>query len=326
MRIHRTTSCALAFAVAFALARMAAGQDAKAEQILADARKAIAGKKLDGLTSLSVQAAAQRNVGNFQLTSDVELLLNLPDKYVRLENSNSPSFTVASTTGFNGNRPIKSGMTPGGGMFIRMGGPGMPMPGNTEKPTPEQQAQLDKQMVRSAQQEISRLMLGWFAVAHPSLPVQFSYAGEAESPDGKAFILDVKGADGYAARLFIDKETHLPLMVTYQGAQGRVVTAGGPPPGAGREGSAPQAQTRPANPEERRRIEAGATRQLDQLRAQPPAMVEYALYFDDWREHHGIKFPYSLRRASAGTTIEEWTISKVLFDPKIDPKKFDSEQ
>ena len=312
MRIHRTTSCVIAVALAFAVARTVAGQDAKAAQILADARKAIGGKKLDGLTSLSVQAAAQRNIGNFQLTSDVELLLNLPDQYLRSENSNSPSFAVANTTGFNGDRPIKSRMTPSGGMFIRMGGPGMPMPGNTEKPTPEQQAQLDKQMVQSARQEISRLMLGWFAMEHPSIPLQFTYAGEAESPDGKAFILDARGADGYSARLFIDQETHLPLMVTYKGAQGRVVTVGGPPPGGGREGSPPPGQTPPASPAERQ--------------AQTPAMVEYALYFDDWREHHGIKFPYSLRRASAGTTVEEWTISKVLFDPKIDPKKFDSEQ
>jgi hypothetical protein len=328
MRIHISVRQAIVFAIALAVARSVAAQDAKATEVLATARKAIGGKKLDRLTSLSVQAAAQRNVGNFQMTSDLELLLGLPDKYVRSESSNSAMVSMSNTVGFNGGHPIKSvapsGLPSGGGMMIRMGGPGMVMGGSGEKPTPDQQAQLDKQLVRSARQEISRLMLGWFATTHPSVAAQYSYSGEAESPDGKAFIIDAKTADGFAARLFIDEATRLPLMVTYQAPQPRTVTVGGPPPAGG--GGRAEAAARPANAEERQRIEADAQRQIQQLEAQPPAMVEYTLYFDDWREVDGIKFPHALRRGSAGTTMEEWTVSKVKVNPKIDPKKFDSEQ
>jgi hypothetical protein len=324
MRIQISMTRVLACVMVLTLAKTAAAQDAKATEILAGARKAIGGKTLDALTSLSVEGAAQRNVGNFQMASNLELLVGLPDKYVKSETSKDPAVTMSSTTGFNGDRPITSSMTPGGGgMFIRIGGPGMPMPGNTEKPTPEQQAELDKQIVRSARQDISRLMLGWFAAAHPSMTMQYTYAGEAESPDGKAFIVDAKSADGFAARLFIDETTHLPLMLTYRAPQGRTVTVGAPPPGGGgRAGAAP----RPASAEDRQRIEADAERQINQLQAQPPAMVEYRLYFDDWRDEDGIKFPHSIRRAAAGTTVEEWTVSKVKVNPKIDPKKFDSEQ
>ena len=324
MRIRISTRCVLACVMALTFAGTVAAQDAKATEVLAGARQAIGGKKLDALTSLSVEGAAQRNVGNFQMTSNLELLVGLPDRYVKSETSKDPMVTMASTTGFNGDRPIKSSMTPGGGgMFIRMGGPGMPLPGNTEKPTPEQQAELDKQIVRSARVDISRLMLGWFAAAHPSMTVQYTYAGEAESPDGKAFIVDAKSADGFAARLFVDESTHLPLMVTYQAPQGRTVTVGTPPPGGGgRDRDA----ARPASAEERQRIEADAERQINQLQAQPPAMVEYRLYFEDWRDEDGIKFPHSIRRAAAGTTVEEWTISKVKVNPRIDPKKFDREQ
>jgi hypothetical protein len=318
---------AIALIMALAFARTVTAQDAKAAEVLAGARKAIGGKKLDTLSSLSVQATAQRNVGNFQMTSNLELLLGLPDKYVRSESSNSAMVSMSNTMGFNGERPIKSaaqaGMPAGGGMMIRMGGPGVAMGSSGEKPTPEQQAQLDKQLVGSARQEISRLMLGWFATAHPSVTVQYSYAGEAESPDGKAFIIDAKSADGFAARLFIDETTHLPLMVTYQAPQSRMVTVGGPPPAGGGRG---QGAPRPPTPDDQQRIEADARRQIDQLQAQPPAMVEYTLYFDDWREEDGIKFPHALRRASAGTTMEEWTVSKVRVNPRIDPKKFDSEQ
>jgi hypothetical protein len=324
MRIQISTARILACVMALTFATRVAAQDAKATEVLAGARKAIGGKKLDALTSLSVEGAAQRNIGNFQMASNLELLVSLPDKYVKSDTSKDPMVTMASTTGFNGDRPIKSSMTPGGGMFIRMGGPGMPPPGNIEKPSPEQQAELDKQIVRSARQDISRLMLGWFAAAHPSLTVQYAYGGEAESPDGKAFIVDAKSADGFAARLFIDEATHLPLMVTYQAPQGRMVTVGGPPPGGG--GGRAEGATRPVSAEDRQRVEADAQRQINQLQTQPPPMVEYRLYFDDWRDEDGIKFPHSIRRAAAGTTVEEWTVSKVKVNPKIDPKKFDSEQ
>jgi len=306
-----------------------AQEDKKAAEVLAAARKAIGGKKLDSLTSLSIQAAMQRNAGNFQMTSDVELLVELPDKYMRSEVSNNPMVNMANTLGFNGDRPLKSaapgGIAPGGGMVIRMGGPGGPPFGSGEKPTPEQQQQIDRQMVRASRHEISRLMLGWFGMTHPSLSAQYTYAGEAESPDGKAHVIDVKSADGFAARLFIDEKTQLPLMLTYQAPPPRIVTAGGPRPASGGGQATPQAQPRPASEEERRRLGAEADKQIREMEKQPPAMVEYTLYFDDWREEDGIQFPHALRRASAGATTEEWTVNKVKVNPKIDPKKFETE-
>jgi hypothetical protein len=306
-----------------------AQEDKKAVEVLAAARKAIGGKKLDSLKSLSVQAAVQRNAGNFQMNSDLELLVELPDKYMRSESSSNAMVNMANTLGFNGDRPLKSngpaGIAPGGGMIIRMGGPGGPAPGSGEKPTPEQQQQIDRQMMRASRHEISRLMLGWFGMTHPSLSAQYTYAGEAESPDGKAYVIDVKNADGFAARLFVDENTQLPLMLTYQGPQPRIVTAGGPPPAPGGAQSTPRAQPRQMTEEERRTLAADADKQIRETERQPPAMVEYTLFFDDWREEDGIKFPHALRRASAGTTTEEWTVNKVKLNPKIDPKKFETE-
>ena len=322
--IHATHAMVVATILAAAPAAYA-GQDSKATEVLAAARKEIGGQKLDSLKSLSVQAAAQRNVGNFQLTSNLELLVDFPDKYVRSETSNSAMVNMASTMGFNGNHPVKGpaqpGMPAGGGMIIRMGGPGMAMPGG-ETLTPAEQEQVDNQMVRSARQEISRLMLGWFAMTHPSIVVDYTYAGEAESPDGKAFIVDARNADGFAARLFIDEKTHLPLMVTYKGPQPRMVTAGGPPPGSG---AGVQAPVRPASQADSKQLADEAKKQIDQMQREPPVLVEYALFFDDWREEDGIKFPHSIRRSLAGTTTEEWSVNKVKVNQKIDPKKFANE-
>ena len=306
-----------------------AQEDKKAVEILAATRKAIGGKKLESLKSLSVQAAMQRNAGNFQMNSDLELLIELPDKYLRSEASSNAMVSMGNTMGFNGDRPVKSnapvGMAPGGGMVIRMGGPGGPALKGLEKLTPEQQQQIDRQMVRASRHDIGRLMLGWFAVTHPSLNAEYAYAGEAESPDGKAFVIDVKNKDGFAARLFIDQKTQLPLMVTYEGPQPRMITTGGPRPAPGGAQPTPQTQPRPLTEEERKTLAADAERQIREMEKQPPAMVEYTLFFDDWRDEDGVKFPHALRRALAGTTTEEWTINKVKVNPKIDPKKFESE-
>jgi len=306
-----------------------AQEDKKAIEVLAAARKAIGGKKLDSLKSLSVQAAMQRNTGNFQMNSDLELLVELPDKYMRSEASNNPMVNMANTLGFNGDRPLKSaapaGIAPGGGIVIRMGGPGGAPVGSGEKPSPEQQQQIDRQMVRASRHEISRLMLGWFGMTHPSLSAQYTYAGEAESPDGKAHVIDVRNADGFAARLFIDEKTQLPLMLTYQGPQPRIVTAGGPRPAQSGAQATPPAQARQMTEDERKRLAAEAEKQIREVEKQPPAMVEYTLFFDDWREEDGVRFPHALRRASAGVTTEEWTVKRVRVNPKIDPKKFETE-
>ncbi len=175
-------------------------------------------------------------------------------------------------------------------------------------------------MMRSYRTELSRLMLGWFGTAHPSLNAQYTYAGEAESPDGKAHVIDAKNADGFSARLFIDQQTHLPLMVTYQGPQPRVITSGGPmrmtPGQAG-------AERREMSEEERKKAREAAEQQIAEMRKQPAAMVDFTIFFDDWQDVGGIKFPHKMRRASGGVTNEEWTVSKVKVNPKIDPKKFD---
>lgn len=304
---------AAALAAAFQLTASAETGD-KAAEVLANTRKALGGKKLEGLKSFTAQAALQRNIGNFQIGSDVELFLELPDKYFRSEAMSRGPVPMSVTTGsgFNGDKSLSRMNAPGlpgggGGMVIRMGGPGGPMPTNGEKPTPEQEAQIRAMALRAARQEISRLMLGWFGMAHPSINPEYSYAGEAESPDGKAHVIDVKGSDGFEARLFVDQESHLPLMVTYKGPQMRMQTS--------RQNGGQMTE------EDRQRMRE----ELEKLRTQPPQMAEYSIFFGDWREVDGIRFPHQVQRAVAGTTDEEWAISKVKVNAKIDPKKFEAQ-
>jgi hypothetical protein len=323
-------SVTAAAAIAFAQPVAYLAQEAnKAADIIAAARKAIGGARLDTLKTLSVQSTVDRNMSSMQMSSDVEILLDLPDKYLRAETPSGGGMMVVAgggVTGFNGDKPLQNlrapGASPNGGMVIRMGG----NPAITgDKLTDEQVATLSKQVIRGSRAEASRLMLGWFANAHPAANASYTYLGEAESVEGKAWVIEVKNDDSLDARLFVDQQTNLPLMVTYQGPQPRVMTQqmGAAPAGGG--GGHVMTVQRPANEEERKKIQADLEKQIQEAQKQPPAMVDYALYFEEWHDAEGIKFPHKIRRAMAGTTTEEWTIRKVKVNPKVDPKRFAGE-
>jgi len=82
---------------------------------------------------------------------------------------------------------------------------------------------------------------------------------------------------------------------------------------------------RPANDEERKKMQADAEKQIQEAQKQAPVMVDYAVYFEEWRSADGIKFPHKIRRAMAGTTTEEWSIRKIKVNPPVDPKRFAGE-
>jgi hypothetical protein len=316
MRMHRIMAGVVVVGVVATLQLPALGREDKAAEVMASTRKAIGGKKLEGMTSFSTVARVQRNMGNMQIAAETEFLLEMPDKYLRSDAMSGGPIAVTTTMGFNGETSLGRVNAPGmgSGMVIRMGGPGGAPMGPDEKLTPEQQARVNAAAVRSSRQDVSRLMLGWFGMTHPTLRPEFTYAGEAESPDGKAHVIDVSDADGFAVRLFVDQDTHLPLMLTYKGPQMRMMTTSMRPGGA----AAGAAQGRQMSEEEREKMRE----EIETMRAQAPEMVEYSLFFSDWRDADGIKFPHQVQRAVGGTTDEEWTFSKVRVNPKIDPGKF----
>lgn len=296
-------------------------QDSKADDLLAKTRAALGWTT--AVQSLSVEAETRRNVGSAQMSADTEVLLEMPDKYVRRDQPRGVS-AVEIATGFSGDRAIRpSGVTmsAGGAMVVRMGTGAAASGGDS--PTAEQLEEINAATVRSARADASRLMLGWLGMAHPALKANYAYAGEAESPDGKAHVIEVTGVDGFTARLFIDQNNHLPLMVTYQGRAARMMTVGGPmrvTPGSAPPGQN-QAGGKPPTDEERRKHLEQMEEKLRSEAAQQP-LVELSLFFDDWRDVDGVTFPHLLRRASGGETTEEWTITKVKVNPKIDARKF----
>jgi hypothetical protein len=52
------------------------------------------------------------------------------------------------------------------------------------------------------------------------------------------------------------------------------------------------------------------------------APVEQRIYFADYRDAGGVKFPFRLRRAIGADTTEETTFDRFRLNTTIDPKKF----
>ena len=317
----RNVRTAIGVLAAMAISAAPATAQDKAAEVLTAARQAIGGSTLASLETLSVQSHMARNMGERQMKSDLQILIETPDKYVRIEEMTAP-IARTMTSGFSGDtaiRPAGVSMGPGGGMMFVIGGPGGGAPA-AAKMTPEQEAEVNTMLLRSQRTEVSRLMLGWLAMTHPSLDTTYTYAGEAESPDGKAHVIDVKAA-GFDAKLFIDQATNLPLMITYRAPEPRTMTMRGP---GGPGGSAVVAQhgAPAANSRAGQSPEQAAQAQIDAMLVEPPKMADYQVYFSDWREVAGIKFPHVLQRATGGVTVEEWEVTKVGVNQKIDPKKF----
>jgi hypothetical protein len=143
--------------------------------------------------------------------------------------------------------------------------------------------------VTAVKQDFTRLTLGMFAGSWQIFPLTFTYAAVGEAPEGKADILDVVGPNNFSARLVVQQGTHLPVMLVWQAPAAR--------PGGRGAGPSPAA-------------------------AGPP--VEHRLYYADFRDVSGVRWPFRIRRAIGGETIEETTFDRIRLNVKIDPRKFEA--
>jgi hypothetical protein len=256
----------------------------KAASVLAAAREALGGdKKLSAVRTLVVTGRTKQVRGDNLVPIEFEIAMELPDKYVRKDEIPAQE-SDPSTVGFNGADLIQFPVPTA--PPARAGGPPPPTPAMLEAARVARLA--------NVRQDFARLALGLFASSFSSVPLTFTYAGVAEAPQGKADVIDVKGAPNFAARLFINAETHLPIMIAW--------TPPGPPqrggPGRGpADGRGPGARGDGPPPETR-------------------------LYFGEYRETGGLQWPFRLRRAVGPDTVEETTFDGFKINGKIDPKKF----
>jgi hypothetical protein len=297
--------------------------------ILAQAREALGGeKRLAGIRNFIATGRTQQVRGDNLVPIEFEIAVELPDKYVRKDEIPAQE-SGPTSTGFNGDEliqvPVPAAPMPPPGMG-RAGAPAGPPP----------QAQLDAMRtarLAAVKQDFVRLMLGMFAGSVSAYPMTFTYVGEAEAPQGRADVLEAKAPPNFALRFFVNSQTHLPIMVSWQ-APGRPAgpPRGGPPPGfpAGAAPPAPQpppaaavpsapAGGAPAPPS----TPSAAAAPSPARGGAPPAPVEFRIYYGDYRDVDGLQWPFRLRRASGSETTEETTFDRFRINTKIDAKKFE---
>lgn len=213
-------------------AAQAPAKDANA--VLAQAREALGGEKRLSAVKNFVATGRTRQVrGDNLVPIEFEIAVELPDKYVRKDEIPAQE-SGPTSTGFNGNEliqlPVPAAPVPPGGEG-RAGGPPALNPAQLEA--------MRAARVTAVKQDFVRLTLGMFAGSFSSYPLTFTYVGQAEAPQGKADVLEGKAAPNFTVRLFVNSETHLPIMVSWQGPAGRGGPGRGGPAGPGGPGAAP---------------------------------------------------------------------------------------
>jgi hypothetical protein len=260
---------------------------------MAQARAALGGEKnLNKVQGLTATGTYQRTMQDRQVSGEVTIELQLPDKLLRTE-SMSPmgDATIVTEQGVNGDRLLRHQRTLNAppGMVIRMGA----------APTGDAEAQA----VRNAHADLARTVLAFLVTSSTSLPLEFSAASEAESDEGKADVVDAKGAGNFAARIFLDQKSHRPLMLVYRGVAPRVMiqTQQGPPPEGGRgRGDMPH----------------------DAAAVQAPQVVDITLYLDDYKAVGGLMLPHRMARSIDGKPAEEMTFKTIKINPAFRPDTF----
>ncbi len=341
----------LAVASIVAAQAILAAQGGDADKVLAAARQALGGeKKLEAVKSLAIEGRTLRiGPDGTSSESNFEVAVELPDKFVRRDAVvNMGNMTIYRNSGFNGEGVINEIDAPpqlagGGGnvvMFRTVGPGGTTFTAGTggagmtgTAPTPEQQEAARRAMLASSRQDFARMALGIFAKSPAAYPLTMTFVGEAESPDGKADVIEVKGEGEFAARLFIDSASHLPLMLSWMakepiamvrrvaggpGGSGAVAVGGGAAVAGTPAGQAPRASM---SPEERDAL----LKQLEEQQREAEAkrrVVEYRLFYSDYRAVDGVQVPHRLQRSIDGKPTEETSFDKVKVNAKIDAKKF----
>jgi hypothetical protein len=255
-----------------------------ATAVLAAARQALGGDtKLTAVKTVTATGRTRQVRGENLVPIEFEIFIELPDKYLRKDEIPAQE-SGSNASGFNGDELVQDPPPP------PMPAPPPAPAGAPPGPQPMARPNPSAMRVAALKQDFTRLALGMFAASFPSYPLTFTYVAEAEAPQGKADVLEGKGGNNFTLRLFISRDTHLPLMVSWT------------PPVAPQRGRGPM----PMPP-------GGAA-------TAPP---ENRLYFADYRDVDGLQFPFRLRRAVGADTIEETIFDRYKVNSKIDAKRFE---
>ncbi|HEU0253319.1 MAG TPA: hypothetical protein VFR12_09835 [Pyrinomonadaceae bacterium] len=286
------------------LTATAAFADPRADELLKQAREAIGGAdQLQKIQGLQITGQYRRMFGDRQMGGDREISISMPNKYLVEDamNAGGHSISMVNSRGLNGERAWSGSSGGGGGMIIRMAGPG------GQQLSPEQ---IEAGLRRAYNAEFSRYLLAMILTPPPLLAVQYKYAGESEVEDAQADVIDVSAPDNFNVRIFFDKSSHLPLLLSYRGPKPRVMTMT-------RQGGA---NLKPEDiKKEREEVEK-------KMQAEAPAVPEEADFYIRLTDHKkvgGVMLPHKFTFLTDNEVSEEFEISKYQVNPQFKADRFE---
>jgi len=293
----------LALVLLFAPAALA---DSRAEEVLKLAREAIGGEEqLQKIEGLHINGEYRRMFGERQLGGDREISILLPNKYLVEDAMNAGGLATAmvNTRGLNGDRAWtgSSGGGGGGGMVFRIAGPG------GEQASPER---MEAALRRIYNAEFSRYLLAMIITPPPSLAVEYKYAGESEVEDQQADVIDVTAPDKFSVRIFFDKKSHIPLLLSYRGPKPRIMTMT-------RQGGGN------AKPEELKKHREEAEKKMTTEAPAAPEEVDFYIRLTDHKKVGSLVLPHKLTFLTENEVAEEFEISKYQVNPQFKADRFE---
>ena len=271
------------------------------------AREAIGGEEqLQRVQGLQINGQYRRTFGDRQMEGDREMSILLPNKYLVEDamNAGGHSIAMTNTRGLNGDRAWSANSGGGGNMIIRMGGPG------GQNLSPEQIEAAQRRMYGA---EFSRYLLAMILTPPPSFAVEYKYAGESDVEDVQADVIDVTGPDNFSVRIFFDKSSHLPLLLSYRGPKPRVMTMTRQGGGAARS----QEDIKKANEEVEKKLQAEAPA--------PPEQVDFYIRLTDHKKVGGLMLPHKLTFLTENEVSEEFDIKKYQMNPQFKADRFEKQ-
>jgi len=278
-------------------ATAALADDARAQQILKQAREAIGGEEqLQKIQGLQIKGQYLRAFGERQMGGDREISILLPNKYLVEDAMNSGGLSTAmiNTRGLNGDKAWSEN-SGGGGMVFRMSGPG------GQQASPEQVEEMQRRIFSA---EFSRYLLAIILTPPPALTVEYKYAGESDVEDTQADVIDVSGPDNFAVRVFFDKQSHIPVLLSYRGPKPRVMTM----QRLSRDG---------ATPDDIKKAREEAVKKMSSENPPAPEEVDFFIRLTDHKKVGGLTLPHKLTFLTETEVSEEFEISKYQVNPQF---------
>jgi hypothetical protein len=299
---------------------------AKGAAILAEARKALGGEdKFKAVQRLEAKGKSARALGNNNIQGDFEYQLELPDKFRRKEvlgfnggdrgggggvdvvqilngataiqradfqqQNNLGNFEGEGNRGGRGGRGNMN-------LTALLGGP------NTEGLDAQTKQEVEHKAIAS---EMARMLIAFLVTTKEEI----AWVGIAESPEGKANVLEFNTPDGVATRVLIEDKNHMPLLLSWTGIASQLGNfnrgggGGGNRGNRGGGGGQPQGNRGGGN--------RGGAGQVAPLQ----------MYLSDYKSVNGIKLPHLIQSGSNGETTEELVVKSYRINPTFKADLFD---